>query len=99
MFRKADFQKNIYSLDTLKKAAYRYINLFSVEFLENDYSYTCILNFSGQIENSEADSYLIEYQKEVLDQDLRHSIKAETEATRNLILAHAFSKSGLIADE
>jgi His-Xaa-Ser system protein HxsD len=39
------------------------------------------------------------FKKEVLDQDLRLKLKAETEPIRNLILAHAFSKTGLIADE
>ena len=37
--------------------------------------------------------------KEVLDQELRHKLKAETEPVRNLIFAHAFSKTGLIAGE
>lgn len=35
--------------------------------------------------------------KEALDQTLRTRIKKETEQVRNLILAHAFSKSGLIS--
>ena len=43
--------------------------------------------------------YLDDFKKEVLDQDLRENIKRETEAVRNLILSHAFSKTGLIQDE
>jgi len=34
-----------------------------------------------------------------LDQDLRETLKVETEPVRNLILAHAFSKTGIISHE
>jgi hypothetical protein len=34
-----------------------------------------------------------------LHQDLRSSIREETRQIRNLILSHAFSKTGLIRDE
>jgi His-Xaa-Ser system protein HxsD len=35
------------------------------------------------------------FRNEVIDQDLRRRIARETENTRNLILAMAFSKTGL----
>jgi His-Xaa-Ser system protein HxsD len=35
---------------------------------------------------------------EVIDQDLREQIARETEATRNLILAQAFSKTSLLTE-
>jgi len=35
------------------------------------------------------------FKRELLDQQLRLSIKKETEPQRNLILAYAFSKTGL----
>ena len=40
-----------------------------------------------------------DFKKEVLDQDLREKLKVETEPVRNLILAHAFSKTGIISHE
>ena len=39
---------------------------------------------------------LDDFQTEVLDQNLREKIKLETAPTRNLILAHAFSRTGLV---
>jgi len=96
MERKLIISKNIYSLTTLKKAAYRYINIFSINFLEEDEAYTCILTFSEKCTDLKADYYSDDFKKEILDQDLREIIKAETEPTRNLILAHAFSKTGLV---
>ena len=47
-------------------------------------------------DGKEVDTKLInEFKRELLDQQLRISIKKETEPQRNLILAYAFSKTGL----
>jgi His-Xaa-Ser system protein HxsD len=37
-----------------------------------------------------------DFRKEVLDQHLRARIAKETESIRHLILAHAFSRTGLV---
>jgi His-Xaa-Ser system protein HxsD len=39
------------------------------------------------------------FKNEVLDQDLRQTIANETVTMRNVILAHAFSKTGLQSNE
>lgn len=39
------------------------------------------------------------FQQALLDQDLREIVSEETEGVRNLILAHAFSKTTLIKPE
>lgn len=96
MERSLKINKSIYKLVTLKKAAYRFINVFSVTFLDENDSYICLLKFTEKYTERQVDYYIDEYNKEILDQDLRELIKAETEPTRNLILAHAFSKTDLI---
>ncbi len=49
-----------------------------------------------KIEKKTAETILENFKKEVLDQDLREKIAKETEEVRNLILAHAFSKTSII---
>ncbi len=93
------FDTNIFSLDTIKRATYKYLDKFTVDFRLNASVLDCKLSFSPGISPDAANTLVDDFKKEVLDQDLRERIKAETAPIRNLILAHAFSKTGLIADE
>ncbi len=93
------FDKNATSLDSLKKAAYRLSDQFAAEFLIHEREFVCVLRFPLNKSEESASLTVDTFRKEVLDQDLRASIRAETESVRNLILAHAFSKTGLIHDE
>jgi His-Xaa-Ser system protein HxsD len=93
------FDRQVFAVDTVKKAAYRYIDRFTVDFDLSGSALTCTLSFPRGTSDEAATRLADEFKKEVLDQDLRERIKAETAPIRNLILAHAFSKTGLIADE
>jgi len=46
-------------------------------------------------DDSDPDAVLADFRNEVLDQVLRERIRAETVEVRNLVLAAAFSKTGL----
>lgn len=88
-----EFQKSVFSLDDIKKAAYRLTNRAVFDFKESNESYHCIVKPKESATSLEE---LIEILKlEVLDQDLRTKIFRETEAIRNLILAHTFSNVNL----
>lgn len=93
------FDANVYSADAIKRAAYRSISKFAINIVNDSGNIKCYLTFKATTTESEIKSYVDEFKKEVLDQDLRESIKKETEGIRNLILAHTFSKTGLIKDE
>jgi His-Xaa-Ser system protein HxsD len=93
------FDATVYSADAIKKAAYRSINRFSINISKEENQIKCSLSFKDSTTELQIKSYIDEFKKEVLDQDLRESIKKETEGVRNLILAHTFSKTGLIKDE
>ncbi len=93
------FDTNIFAVETVKKAAYRYVDRFTVDFDLSGSRLTCTLSFAEDVSRELATKLAEEFKKEVLDQDLREQIKAETAPIRNLILAHAFSKTGLIADD
>ena len=90
---------NIFALETVKKAAYRYLDRFAVDLKLDGAVLTCRLCFPDGTSDSDAEAAVRDLKNEVLDQDLRERIRVETAPIRNLILAHAFSKTGLIADE
>lgn len=93
------FDTNVFSAETVKKAAYKYLDRLTVAFRLDGPVLTCLLSFPEGTPEADMETALHDLQTEVLDQDLRERIKAETAPIRNLILAHAFSKSGLILDE
>lgn len=93
------FDTKVFAAETVKKAAYRFIDRFTVDFDLSDSRLTCTLSFAEDASAEVAAKLAEEFKKEVLDQDLRERIKAETAPIRNLILAHVFSKTGLIADD
>ena len=90
------FDSRVFSLDSVKKAAYRYIDKFSIDIGVYEDQIICGLSFLSKVTPEGAAHLLDEFKKEVLDQDLRKTIAAETEGVRNLILAHAFSKTSLV---
>ena len=93
------FQKSVYDLETIKKAAYRFIDRFASEFRSEDETIVCTIIFSNDISVDEIDKIVTDFKKEVLDQDLRKLVASETSAVRNAILALAFSRTDLQDNE
>lgn len=91
-----DFDCRVFSIDSVKKAAYRFIDKFSSDIALAENKIICSLNFSSNISAQAAAHILEDFKKEVLDQDLRATIASETEGVRNLVLAHTFSRTSLI---
>ncbi len=85
-----NFDVRIFSLDTIKRALYRFSDKCSFDIQLKDNDITVIIyakvdeDLSAKIKN------------EVLDQDLRDTLSQETANIRMLILANAFSNTGLI---
>lgn len=93
------FDDRVFSLTAIKKAAYTYLRTFSTEIIPKGNQIHCQLVFTVPIDEAARARCIEEFKKEVLDQDLRERLKVETEAVRNVILAHAFSKTGLSTNE
>lgn len=93
------FDSNVFSLNAVKKAAYRHLRTFTSDISVIDGQIQCVLAFATPISEEDGERIRNEFKKEVLDQDLREHLHVETAAVRNVILAHAFSKTGLITDE
>jgi His-Xaa-Ser system protein HxsD len=90
----------IYGLDAIKKTAYRFADKTSVIIQPGDGStVSVVFNFVGKHAAHDPEKIIADFCNELLDQDLREIIKAETMPVRNLILAHAFSRTTLVEQE
>jgi His-Xaa-Ser system protein HxsD len=93
------FDREVHSLIAIKKAAYRFLDRFSANITIDGKRINCVLSFPASSDHHGRTRLAEDFRKEVLDQDLRETLKAETEPTRNLILAYAFSKTGMVSDK
>lgn len=96
MSRTLVFSALVYEIETIKKAAYRFSDVISVDITPRPEEIECVLHFlSKPKDEDEADRIVAAFKNEILDQDLRSIIARETNAVRNAVLAYAFSKTGL----
>lgn len=89
------FDEQAYSIEAIQKAAYRHMNSMVVDISVCNGQIVCKIQPASNISSEELDLLLQDFKKEVLDQQLRIKLKAETEPIRNLILGVAFSQTGL----
>jgi len=89
------FQTGLYSIESIKKAAYRFSDRAVCEITRDGDEVVCTLRFLTPETKVQAQTLANDFALEVLDQDLRRSIAAETEALRNAILAYAFSRADI----
>jgi His-Xaa-Ser system protein HxsD len=97
--QRLDLDLEAFNLDAIKRSAYRFSNKFAFDVSVDGSAARCTLIFSEGTSPEAVEASVIAFRKELLDQDLRQAIRSETEQVRNLILAHAFSQSGLVDDE
>ena len=88
------FDTAVFGVDSVKKAAYRFIDRFAVDIRLDQHKIICTISFTG-VANGDKSRILDDFRKEVLDQDLRRTIAEETAPMRNTILALAFASSNL----
>ena len=87
----------VYSLPALKKTAYRMADRCSVVFGTLEGSRIAIaVTCPPSASEDQIRSCIRNFFEEALDQDLRERIAVETAPLRNLILAHAFSRTKLV---
>lgn len=93
-----EFDTTIFSVDSIKKAAYRLSGPVSFDFKWSGENLRCDILSSGSLSAFDIQELTQRFRTEVLDQDLRQKIAKETTNSRNVILAHVFSKTGLQGD-
>ncbi len=92
------FDANVYSVTSLKKALYKFAADFSANLSSDGDRLDLLIQF--ETDDSQAQEKLLRALcNELIDQDLRERIATETEATRNIILAEAFSKTSLLGKD
>lgn len=91
---KLELDEKIYCLEAVQKAAYRFIDRLTILITSTDGKLVCEIAAVDGAEE-QLDKNIANFKRELLDQQLRKQIKDETEPARNLILAYAFSRSGL----
>lgn len=95
MSRTLIFSSLVYDIAAIKKAAYRFSDVLSIDITPHSDEIECVLHFLPDVKEGQVDRFVAAFKNEVLDQDLRSIIAKETEAIRNAVLAHALSKTGL----
>jgi His-Xaa-Ser system protein HxsD len=90
------FDRRVYSLETLQKAALKFSRMASFDFrVRSEQDVDVIVTPISALEIDRR-QFTALYRNEVLDQHLRGVVARETEAERNLILAYAFSNTKLV---
>lgn len=84
------FAREAFDLDAIKAAAYRLSDRLSVDIELSEPNIVCTLHPLSAVEDPQTLAHV--FRTEVLDQDLRRKIAAETAPLRNLVLSLAFSK-------
>lgn len=92
------FDLRVYSLEAVKKACHRFSASvsFEINLITIDEVVASLRGLNPSLSTEDLNSIALRVKNEVLEQDLRESLRTQTEPVRNLILAHAFSKTGLI---
>lgn len=92
------FDAAVYSLTSIKKALYRISDSVTAEITIDGNAIRCAL-FPLPGKNALEVELTDRLRCEVLDQDLRERIAAESKPYRDVILGYVFSKTGLQSDE
>jgi His-Xaa-Ser system protein HxsD len=78
--------------DVVQRAAYRFSDILSVEISRDDDHLLCKIYARDA---DRLDTAMHDLRNEIVDQVLRAQIREETRDVRNLVLAVAFSRTGL----
>lgn len=87
-----ELDASVYPTDVIEAASYRLIDKLSVVISPLGEKYAVEISFDNEINQEQL---LQLFKKELTDQKLRKQIRSETQQTRNLVIAYAFSRSGL----
>lgn len=88
------FDSAAYSMDAVQRAIYRFSDRLSCDLSQVEDKITVAVHLADGVDDP--DSILADFRNEALDQTLRERIRDETADVRNLVLALAFSKTGLV---
>ena len=89
------FDVAVYPSEVLERAAYRFSDRLALDLQQDGAKWRCLLHFDAGVSKDDVQVTVQSFRKEVVDQKLRAAIRSQTEAIRTLLLARAFSRTGL----
>ena len=92
--RTLTFEAALHSADAIQRAAYNLSDRLSCEIATDAEVFRCTLHVLDQ--GADVDAVVADFRNEVLDETLRERVREQTHDVRNLILALAFSETGLV---
>jgi His-Xaa-Ser system protein HxsD len=92
------FDQQLYEAQVLQNAAYRAMSSLTVDIACADGKFSCVLSSNIGVEEPSFLLAVQEFNKDVIDYQLRYQLNIETLPIKNLILGLAFSKTGLISE-
>jgi His-Xaa-Ser system protein HxsD len=95
--REITFELATHTADAIQRAAYKFSDRLSCDVATERSVFRCTLHLGA--EEHDVEAVLSDFRNEVLDETLRERIREETREVRNLILALAFSNTGLVDAE
>jgi His-Xaa-Ser system protein HxsD len=96
--RQVEFDASLHSADAIQRAVYRLSDRLSCDLAADVAAFRCTIHLDPE-EPDRGDALLAEFRNTVLDETLRERIRDDTKEVRNLILALAFSNTGLVDDD
>lgn len=94
--KQVSFDAATFPILVVQKACHRLSHLASFDICQTGEATKILVNIHPKAKDAELLAQSL--RDEVLDQRMREVVRMETEGVRNLILAHAFSRTGLISD-
>ena len=89
------FDASVYRLDAIKKAAYRFSDRCFAQIKSIDVNEVEV-TLRSRKSDIDPDDLIGSFSNEVLDQELRATVAAETAGIRDLLIAQAFSATTLL---
>jgi His-Xaa-Ser system protein HxsD len=93
--RELTFEVSSHSADAIQRAVYKLSDRLSCDLISDGEHLRSILHLMTEADD-EIELLLSDFRNEVLDETLRKRIREETREVRNLVLALAFSNTGLV---
>ena len=93
--RTLTFEAALHSADAIQRAAYNLSDRLSCEIATDAGVFRCTLHLPEEA-GADVDALVADFRNEVLDETLRERVREQTHDVRNLILALAFSETGLV---
>lgn len=97
MIKERRYDTTLYDIDCIKASIYKFNKKISCKVDLSDNQFVCL--FEPLQSDFDFNQFFIQFDQELIDQELRNIISKKTNDYRNLILSVAFSKTGLHSDE